>query len=56
MTFGPVRMAWPDVVTLDRLALLLALVAMFAMFRLHLDMLPTLCLSAMLGLLLKALV
>ena len=53
--FGPVRMSWPELATLDWRALLLAIIAMVAMFRLNIGMVPTLALSAMLGLLLKAL-
>ena len=54
MSLGPLHLSVPDVATLDWRALLLAIAAMIAMFRLHLGMLPVLGLSALLGLLLKA--
>lgn len=45
--------AWPDATTLDWRAALLALVAVAALFRLHLGMVPVLAICAGLGLVLK---
>lgn len=46
---GPVAMSWPVWSSLDWRAALLALIAMLAMFRFRLGMIPTLALSAVLG-------
>jgi chromate transporter len=48
---GPLRLWMPDPTTLDFAALVLAVGAFFALFRLKLGMLPTLAASAALGLL-----
>lgn len=45
--------AWPEVTTLDWRAALLAIVAVVALFRLHLGMVPVLAVCAALGLVLK---
>ncbi len=50
---GPLAVVWPDWATLDGQALLLAVVAMVAMFRLHIGMVPTLGLCAAAGLALR---
>jgi chromate transporter len=42
-------MAWPDVTSLDPAAALLSLVAVIALFRLKLGMIPTLALCGALG-------
>ncbi|MFY8114237.1 MAG: chromate efflux transporter [Rhabdaerophilum sp.] len=46
---GPLDMAWPDVTSLDPAAALLSLVAVLALFRFKLGMIPTLALCGALG-------
>lgn len=46
---GPLDMAWPDVKSLDPAAALLSLIAVLALFRLKLGMIPTLALCGALG-------
>jgi chromate transporter len=50
LTLGPLDLAWPVWSSLDPVALVLAGVAMLAMFRFRLGMIPTLALCAVLGL------
>jgi chromate transporter len=52
---GPVRLFVPELTSLDPWALLIATAAMVAMLRLNLGMLPTLALSALAGMALRAL-
>ncbi len=54
LTFGPLDLAWPVWSSLDPAAAALALVAMVAMFRFKLGMIPTLGLSAVLGFAVKS--
>ena len=54
LDIGPVSAAWPVWASLDPWALALTMLAMLAMFRMHLGMVPTLALCAALGWLLKA--
>lgn len=54
VTAGSLRLSIPDPSTLDGKALLLAVLAMVALFRLHIGMLPTLAFSALAGFALKS--
>jgi chromate transporter len=56
LDLGVFAPAWPEVTTLDWRAALLALVAVAALFRLHLGMVPVLAICAALGLVLKLVV
>lgn len=53
LRLGAFAPAWPDATTLDWRAALLAIVAVAALFRLHLGMMPVLAICAGLGLVLK---
>jgi chromate transporter len=53
LALGPFRPAWPDVTTLDPLALALSLLAVVALFWLKLGMVKTLALCGLGGLLLR---
>ena len=53
--FGPLAFAWPEAGSLDVAALGLAIVAVFALFRLKLGMIPVLGLCAALGVVIKLL-
>jgi len=46
---GPLDMAWPDLASLDPASSLLSLVAVIALFRLKLGMIPTLVLCGAVG-------
>jgi len=55
VTFGPLGMPWPEAASLDAAAAALAGVAMLAMFRFRLGMVPTLALCGTLGMLWRGL-
>lgn len=49
LRIGPIDMAWPDISSLDPAAALLSLIAVAALFRFRLGMIPTLALCGALG-------
>lgn len=53
LNWGPLDLTWPEFSSLDPWALLLAMVAMLAVFRFKLGLIPTLALCAALGMLIR---